>query len=103
MALTRAEAVLPIPRWLALAISVLIIAHLLALGGLALAARSGPWPTEFGTSMEMPPQFAQEINDLSVPYYLDLVRMTHNYHFSSNHPEQPGIYFEVELKDDKGA
>jgi len=96
------EAITPIPRWLVIVASVGIGAHLFAIGGLALAAQSGPWAIEFGSSMAMPPRFAQEINDVSIPYYLRWLRLTHNYHFPSNRPEMPGVFFEAELKDDSG-
>jgi hypothetical protein len=100
MPLRQSDTALPIPRWLAGAASVVIAAHLLAIGGLALAAQSGPWSMPLGSSMERAPQFALDINEMSS--YLVVLRMTHNYHFLSNHPEQTGVYFEAQLKDENG-
>jgi hypothetical protein len=69
---------------------------------LALAASSGPWPTNFGSSPALGPPFANTINDLTARHYLRHLHMTHNYHFVSNAPELPAVYFEVRLKDANG-
>jgi hypothetical protein len=93
----------PMPRWLAVVGSIVIAAHLVAIGCRALTAQSGPWVMQLGSSMARPPQFAMEIDELTTPSYLRPLRMTHNYHFLSNHPEQLGVSMEVVLKDDKGS
>jgi hypothetical protein len=83
--------------------SVFAVAHLLAVGLFALAAQSGPWPTNFGASESPGPAFAGEISTkITYPYYLQPLRMTHNYHFGSNRPPQFAAYFEVQLKDERG-
>jgi hypothetical protein len=83
--------------------SVFAVGHLLAIGMLALAAPSGPWPTNFGTSDSPGPQFAAAVtSNITYPHYLQHLRMTHNYHFNSNRPAQFAAYFEVQLKNDQG-
>jgi hypothetical protein len=83
--------------------SVFAVAHLLAVGLYALAAQSGPWPTNFGASESPGPAFAGEISTkVTYPHYLSHLRMTHNYHFASNRPAPFAAYFEVQLKDNKG-
>lgn len=93
----------PLPLPLIIVGSVFAMAHLLAVGLFALAAQSGPWPTNFGASESPGPAFAGEISTkITYPYYLQPLRMTHNYHFSTNRPAQFAAYFEVQLKDDRG-
>jgi len=82
--------------------SVLIAGHLLAVLSAVLAAPSGPWPTDGGNTMSTPPQFAYTLNRLFADRYLRLVGMANNYHFFSNQPAVPGVWFEVRLKDDAG-
>jgi hypothetical protein len=92
----------PLPPWLIAAGSVVLILHLGALAALAVAAPSGPWPTPFGASTAMPPYFAQEINNVALPNYLQPLKMTHNYHFVTNRPGGPEVRFEAELLDESG-
>jgi hypothetical protein len=91
--------------WLTSAGSVFAVGHLLAIVMLALAARSGPWLMSDGRpSPGEGPLFATLLNnDFFVPYYLQPLRMTHNYHFESDRPVTLGIAFEVTLKDDDGV
>ncbi len=103
-----------LPRWVVILGSVCIGWHFFALGIGVLASPSGPWPTPFGfadTAAE--PQFAKKIGDLgpglrgfgaafSIREYLNLLHMSHNYHFSSNRPEIPQVKFEVRIKDKAG-
>lgn len=91
-----------LPSWVIALGSLLIAIHLLALGALALAAPSGPWPTSFGSDMAVGPQFAAAVNQVSADNYLKPLGMTHNYHFSSNRMDIPWVYFEVKLWDDAG-
>lgn len=79
-----------------------VVLHLGAIAVLALAAQSGPWPTPFGSSTALPPMFAAKLNELATPYYLEPLRMTHNYHFPTNRPERPGAKFDVVVKDANG-
>src|SRR5205823_3602777 len=90
-----------IPRWLVFLGSLAIAVHFLAVVCGALAAPSGPWPTMEGSGMATPPQFAFSIDKITRPY-LQLVKMTHNYHFATNRPGLPGASFEVRLKDESG-
>lgn len=92
----------PLPTWLKWAGSLALGLHFLAIGMLALASPSGPWPTPFGSSMALAPSFAGSINDRLLPVYLSPLRMTHNYHFITNRLEVPEVSFEVRLKDKKG-
>jgi hypothetical protein len=86
--------------WLVALGSAAIVAHFLALGARVLAAPSGPWPMmEGGADLVRPPQFAQDLNELVTPGYLQWVKLTHNYHFPSNRPGSPGVYLEARLKD----
>lgn len=94
----------PLPIWLTGPANLVAVGHLLAIGLLALATQSGPWPSPFGTFMADGPEFATRITaNLTEPYYLKYLRMTHNYHFESNKPVALGIYFEVKLKDAEGT
>src|SRR5688500_17945836 len=93
----------PLPGIISVGISAVIVFHLIALGSLVLSAPSGPWPTPFeGPSNVEPPKFAQSINETLIPWYLEPLRMTHNYHFMSNRLESDDVYFEVRLKDANG-
>jgi len=99
---SMADAVSPLPRWLVVLASLAIVAHLVAIGGRVLSAQSGPWVTQMGPSQAVAPEFAQEIDRVCSPSYLKPLRMTHDYHFPSNRPELPGVYFEAILKDEAG-
>jgi hypothetical protein len=92
----------PLPRWVLLCGSAVIGFHLLAVLVLGLAAPSGPWPTAYGSSMALEPQFAGTISRVTTPY-LQGLHMTHNYHFASDRPGLQEIYLEVRLKDAKGG
>jgi hypothetical protein len=85
--------------------SVFAMFHLLAVGLWALSAQSGPWflPRFNRAAESLGPQFATVVSsDFTRPYYLEPLRMTHNYHFESNKVQKPGIYFEVQLKNAEG-
>lgn len=82
--------------------SVVLVAHLLAIGVMALSAPSGPWASPFGETTAAPPQFAQALSEIALPYYCAPLRMTSSYHFLSNRPGLPGVFFEVNLKDADG-
>lgn len=91
-----------VPRWLIILGSLVIAGHLFAVVMGVLVAPSGPWPTQEGPSMAMPPQFAFAIHNALTQSYLTTIKMTHNYHFTSNRTQNPEIYFEVRLKDKEG-
>lgn len=93
-----------VPRWFVVVGSLAIAFHLFAVVVNALAAPSGPWPNMEGAGgMEvMPPQAAFSINQWISRVYSDPLKMTNNYHFNSNRPGLPGVYFEVKLKDESG-
>lgn len=82
--------------------SIALVLHLSAFGVHALSARSGPWPFGDGNSMGEPPYFIQQPDDWASRLYLQPLRMTHNYHFSTNQVSGPGVSFEVRLKDAAG-
>ena len=93
----------PIPAWIWAPVSLAILAHLTAIITWPLSAGSGPWPgPENGSFRAPPPDFAQKIGvNLTAPY-LNAIKMTHDYHFSSNVPGGPVATFEVRLKDERG-
>lgn len=91
-----------VPRWIAVIGSLVIAYHVVAVVSGALAASSGPWPTPEGGGLSTPPQFAFSIYQDYTAGYLRLVRLTHNYHFASNRPATPGVYFQARLYDPTG-
>jgi hypothetical protein len=91
-----------LPRWFVILASAVVAFHLFAVAVLAVASPSGPWPTAFGTSMALEPQFAQSISTITTRQYLRPLKMTHNYHFVANRTAIPGASFEVLLKDKAG-
>src|SRR5262245_41918386 len=92
----------PLPRWLLILGSAAVVFHLGAVAVNALAAPSGPWPTPDGAGLATPPQLAFSANQGLNPNYLRHLKLTHNYHFASNRPGQPDVWFEVKLKDESG-
>jgi hypothetical protein len=98
----RSNLAAPLPPWVVRLGSAAILAHMAAVVVLVLAAPSGPWPTSFGSSMATEPQFAQGVSNVTTRHYLMPLKMTHNYHFPSNRPAPPGVFFEVRLKDEAG-
>ncbi|MCI0681361.1 MAG: hypothetical protein L0Y71_04590 [Gemmataceae bacterium] len=92
----------PLPLALKILGSAVVGVHLLIIAALALGAPSGEWYTPMGPSMAEGPQFVRPVTDVAVPGYLEPLRLTHNYHFASNHTAQAGVYFEVHLKDKDG-
>lgn len=98
MSKPQSQPVRELPKWVIHVGSVVILFHLFALTVLALGARSGPWPTPYGTDMAMPPQFAGSVDMITTRHYLSHLGMTHNYHFISNRTSADGVEFEVLLK-----
>src|SRR5436309_3135001 len=81
------DATAGMPIWLIAIASLAVAFHLLGVFSAALAAPSGPWPSdEGGRAMERPPQFAASIREKMGPKYLQPLKMTHNYHFPSDNP-----------------
>lgn len=92
-----------VPGWLVVIGSAAIIGHLFAVIALVLAAPSGPWPVMGAGQMSfIPPQFAASVTEWLRPKYFEPIKMTHNYHFSTNNPEAPGVYLVFKLKDEEG-
>jgi hypothetical protein len=104
MSNSQANAPRPLPTPLIVVGSIFAVGHLLAIGVLAFAAESGPWPTNFGMASKSPgPKFATGISkNISNPYYLTPLCMTNDYHFKSNMPAPFAAYFEVVLKNERG-
>jgi hypothetical protein len=99
MSLPPSESRLALPRWLIVAGSAAIAVHLFAVGALVLAAPSGPWfVPQIGPSPALPPTFADTVNEVTAPNYLRHVKLTHNYHFNSNHTSLPSVELEAHLK-----
>ena len=92
-----------LPSWLVVLGSVAIAGHLLAVVAMVLAAPSGPWPSDVGSSLSTPPQFAYSLNNLIPAEYLKSLGMSNNYHFFRNRPVLPGVSFEVRLQDEVGS
>jgi hypothetical protein len=92
----------PLPAALKAAGTVFILFHLLALGAHVLSARSGPWWSPFGRSPAEPPQFASAISSRVFPWYLQPLRMTHDYHFATNRTDSAEAKFEIVLYDRAG-
>jgi len=92
----------PLPRWVILGGSGLIVFHFLAVGAVVLAAPSGPWPMNFGAGTALGPPFAAAINQFTAPRYLRPLHMTQDYHFASNVSGRASVFFEVHLKDQAG-
>lgn len=94
----------PLSGWAKGLISLAIVAHLTAIiGGLALAASSGPWLVGDGRADANPPHFAQAIRSVALPYYLRFVRMTNNYHFESDDPALTATRLEAIVRDQPDA
>jgi len=92
-----------LPRWLYIVASVAIVFHFGSVGARVLAAMSGPWPMgQEGSSEVYPPQFAATVAESFPGNYLKLVRLSRDYHFSSNRPNQPYYKMEVKLKNEHG-
>lgn len=92
----------PLPSWLRRVGTAAVIFKIMALSTLVLAAPSGPWPTDFGSSTALAPFFAGKLNEFFSNVYWSPLRMTHNYHYLSNRPLLPSIFFDVNLKDKEG-
>jgi hypothetical protein len=92
----------PLPRWVIVGGSGLVLFHFLALGMQVLAAPSGPWPMNSGPTPAWGPLFATEINLTMGRSYLRVLHMEHDYHFMSNVVDRPMVYFEIQLKDANG-
>jgi hypothetical protein len=100
--MTPPSKVKQLPPWAIRLGSALILLHFLAIGTLVLAASNGPWPTRFGESTGNGPFFAEKMNGL-FSFYLQPLRLTHNYHYPSDHPLTSAVYFEAQLKNAKGV
>lgn len=92
-----------LPRWLVWVASLAILFHLGAVTFRVLAVPSGPWPSMEGLTMYSPPQFAFTITSSTLPGYLQPLKLAHHYHFDTNRPGQPGVYFTVKLRDEAGS
>jgi hypothetical protein len=92
------------PPWLMAVGSLVIVFHLLTLGVRVLAAPSGPWPAPppDGAMPMPPPAFAGTLHNWTGAYYLPAVKLTHDYHFTTNHTGGTGIYLEARLTDRDG-
>lgn len=101
MSQKRASPPKALPGWLIGLASLLIGVHFVAVAIRALAVPSGPWLSPVGPSPALAPEFAGRMNNVA-RYYLSPLHLTHNYHFASNQPALPSIYFEARLKDDQG-
>ena len=92
----------PLPTWLKVGGSIVVVLHLVAIACHVLGAQSGPWLAPMGPSMAEGPEFVKPVVEVAYPYYLQPLRMTHNYHFETNRTAQPGVFLEIHLKDKAG-
>lgn len=90
------------PRWLMVVASLLIVGHLGAVALFAMGAESGPWVTPYGESRAWAPHFARLPNQSIGENYLARLHLGYHYHFGTNYPSPPGVFFEAILRDDKG-
>jgi hypothetical protein len=109
MSTATSRSVRPIPTWLSALCIAFAVVHLTLIGLNALSARSGPWPVPppyadpAPVDFNLGPRFATVVNEnLTLPYYLGPLRMTHNYHFASDRPPTYAAYFEAHVKDKAG-
>jgi hypothetical protein len=82
--------------------SLVILGHFGAVAAHALAAPSGPWPSQEGMGMADPPAFTVSVDGSLARDYLSPLKLTHNYHFAGNRPMIPGVYLEFRLRDAQG-
>jgi hypothetical protein len=97
----------PLPAWLMVLGSLFASGHLLVILLLALAPQSGPWPVPtpmgFRPFPADGPSFASMVTmQVTVPCYLQPLRMISDYHFQSNRVAVPAYRFEVQLRDGSG-
>jgi hypothetical protein len=102
MAQLRSKAAHPARNLLIVAASVAILFHFFAVIVHVLAAPGLPWHGPDAVSIPGPPSFARTLDEPLAQGYLKPLKLTHNYHFPSNHPIVPGVYVELKLKDAKG-
>lgn len=88
----------PLPTWLTVCASALLLFHLSAIVLAALDAPSGPWPN---VGMVLPPTFARSSSELTRTH-VKLLKVGHAFRFYSNRPGVPGAVLEVQLRDDAG-
>jgi len=101
MAITRTNTAAPLPRWVVVAGSGVIVFHLFAIVVFVLAAPSGPWSTPFGPSTAFGPFFVEDINN-ATSRYLSVIHLAHDYHFQADQTDLPAVYFEAKLRDKAG-
>jgi len=82
--------------------SLAILIHFVAVIAHTLAVPSGPWPGPEPRTMAGPPRFAQSVDEYLGQAYLSALRLSHNYHFTSNQPASPGVYLEIHIHDTAG-
>lgn len=84
-----------------IAVSAVVVTHLVGVAAAALAAPSGPWGMMEGRSLADPPPFADGVARMFQPYLTGL-HLTNHYRFTSNHPGLPGVSLEARLRDEAG-
>src|SRR5258708_2907068 len=90
------------PRWVMIVGSIAIVFHLLAIASGAMNSQSSPpWLSDESRIPPTPP-FAQSLYEQFEPAYLKPLVLGQNYHFASNEPRLPEVYFVAKLKDAEG-
>ena len=87
---------------LAACASLVIVAHFGAVVVRLLAVPSGLSGPAGVMNPAPPPAFAQALNERAALPYLNCIKLAHLYDASGNYPAEPGVYFEVRLKDASG-
>jgi len=108
MSTPRTNPAAPLPRWVVLAGSGIIVFHFFAIVAYVLTAPSGPWPViPFGSLQAGAPFFLRDPNRFPNEFsgreiYLRLLHLDHDFHFQSNHVDNSAVYFEARLRDKTG-
>lgn len=100
--MTKEKQPRPLPVWLMALGSLFVLGHFIIIGARVLNVQSGPWPTPYGESTALPPQFATSITVPAFNSYLVPLHMTHDYHFMTNEVSEPEAKLEVRLFDSAG-
>jgi hypothetical protein len=119
MAQQQTRSAKELPAWAIWLGSLVIGVHFLAVGTLVLSAANGPWAVRLDErvmeSTASGPKFAETLSDVFTPWYLEPLRLTHNYHYTPERMPKvqtwdagnrlliSSVYFEARLKDARGT
>ncbi len=97
----------PLPRWVVLVGSLLVVFHLGSVVLNAMSAPSGPWPGRDRDGNPVvepvpPPHLVSMVLEKGPAAYLRAIKQSHTSHFRSNRPGGPEAYLKIELYDKNG-